>query len=118
MKEEEFFGKLEIKLVNTDKTRQTHNELIDWVIVNPDSTRNREREIEDGDFLQVFDSNGNVVLNKVITRDYKTLYNQRYGKQLYNGMAVRWLPLGVDTGYWSNLFFSSHRARIVKQVNE
>lgn len=115
MQTEEFFGKLEMDVI---KNKQTfRSEFIDWVVVNPDQTVNRFREIEDGDFLQVFDPMGRLILNKRITRDYNAYFNRRYGKQIYKGFSVKWLPYGIDAGYWYNLFANNHRARIVKSVD-
>ena len=114
MNGEEFYGKLEMKVINNERTFKS--ELIDWIIVDPTKTIDKVREI--GDFLQVFNTNGEVMLNKVITRDFNSLYNPRYGKQIYNGMAVKWLPAGIDTGYWSKLFYNNYRARIVKSAKE
>lgn len=116
MRQEEFFGKLDLDLIRDKQTFRS--ELVDWVVINPDQTINRMRNIEDGDFLQVFDSNGRMLLNKQITRDYDSLYNPAYKKQMYKGMSVKWLPYGIDTGYWYNMFINNHRARLVKNIKE
>lgn len=116
MKEVEFFGQLIMKIVRDDNNSK--HELIDWVIVDMGKTLDREREIEDGDFLQVFDGGGNPVLSKKIFRDYKALYNPTYRKQIYNGMNIAWAPRGIDTGYWANLFRNQQRARLLKYVEE
>jgi hypothetical protein len=116
MHEEEFFGKLDFDLIKDEKTFRP--EVIDWIVINPDQSTNRVRRIEDGDFLQVFDPNGRILLNKKITRDYKALFNVRYGKQMYNGMCFKWLPYGIDVNYWYSMFINNHRARIVKYSEE
>jgi len=114
--EEEFFGKLVLKVVRDNNN--SNREYVDWVIVDPQLTVNKEREIEDGDFLQVFDSSGRLMINKKIYRDYESLYDVRHGMQLYNGMRVSWLPKGIDTGFWRNRFAEQCRARLVKLKRE
>lgn len=113
---EEFYGRLEMNMIHNRVT--FNSELIDWVVVDNTKTVDKVREIEDGDFLQVFNTNGQIMLNKVIERDYDSLYNPRYNKQIYNGMAVKWLPYGIDTGYWSRLFANNYRAKIIKGYSE
>jgi len=114
--EEEFFGKLILKVVRDDKN--PNKEYVNWVVVDTEKTVDREREIEDGDFLQVFDGSGRLMLNKIIYRDYDSLYDHRHGMQLYNGMRVGWLPTGIDTGFWKSLFLDQARARLLKRDNE
>lgn len=110
--ENEFFGKLVLKVVRDENNARS--EYVDWAVVDPDKTVNRERKIEDGDFLQVFDGSGRLLLNKTIYRDYDTLYDHRHGMQLYEGMRVSWLPKGIDTGFWRNQFNNQARARLLK----
>ena len=116
MEGKEFFGNLQLVPVKNPITFQ--DECVDWMVVDSTRTLDRSREIEDGDFLQVFDSSGKMLLNKVITRDYKSHYNLRHKRQLYNGMPVKWLAAGIDAGYWVKLFVNRHRARIVKKSIE
>lgn len=116
MKEVEFFGQLIMRVLRDPNNSK--NELIDWVIVDTQKTVDREREIDDGDFLQVFDGSGNPILSKRIFRDHETLYNPTYRKQIYNGINVAWVPRGIDTGYWVNLFRNQQRARLVKYIEE
>lgn len=112
MNKNEFFGILALKFIRDDNN--PNSEYIDWSVVDPEKTVNREREIEDGDFLQVFDDSGRMLMNKYIYRDYDSLYDHRHGMQLYNGMRVSWIPKGIDTGYWKTLFSNQNRARLVK----
>ena len=110
-KEFEFYGYLIKRVVTTDDG----NELISWRIHNPELTRNNEYEIDDGDYLQVFDRLGKLYFSKIVYRDYDSLYNPRWKKQIYNGMSVEWLPEGVSTDYWFSLFNANNRAMVVKE---
>lgn len=112
--EEEFFGNLELKTIKNEQNFR--DEFVDWVIVDSTLTNNKYREIEDGDWLEVYNTNGQLMLSKNITRDYDTYYNPTYKKQMYGGMAVKWLPKGIDVGYWTRLFSNNCRARIVKNI--
>ena len=75
-------------------------------------------EIEEGDFLEVFDDSGRKVLQKTIERNYDSFYNTGLKRQIYNGTTVAWLPHGIDTGYWFKLFGNGFRARLVKHEDE
>lgn len=110
-KEYEFFGHLN-RVVEADDNQ---NGVINWVITNHDMTNNNTKEIEDGDFLEVYDSSGRVQLSKIIYRDHETFFNKIHQRQLYNGMAVKWVPEDVSLNYWISLFNNNYRARIIKE---
>jgi hypothetical protein len=109
--EYEFYGYLSRDI----KSDENKNGVIDWVVANTDLENKYVEEIEDGDFLEVYDSNGKLLLSKIIYRDYDTFYNKEYKRQLYRGMAVRWVPEEIALDYWINLFNNNYRARIFKE---
>lgn len=110
--EYEFFGYLN-RVIKPD---ENHNGAVDWVVTNYDEIKEYTEEIEDGDFLEVYDTGGRVQLSKIIYRDYDTFYNKEHRRQLYKGMAVCWVPEEVSLDYWLSLFNNSYRARIIKEV--
>ena len=110
--EYEFFGHLNRTIESDDYG----NGVVNWVITNHDLVVNNTKEIEDGDFLEVYDSMGQVKLSKIIYRDHETFYNKSHRRQLYNGMSVSWVPEKVSMDYWLSLFNNNYRARIIKEV--
>lgn len=109
--EEEFFGVTSVK----PEYDEYHNSQFNWVVLNPEMSAKGEREIEDGDFLEIFDNLGNHLLKKTITRDYKSYYNSQYQRQLHNGMAIKWAPEGIALDYWISIFNRGSRARLLKK---
>ena len=109
--EYDFYGLLDRHLIE-DENR---NSLVDWRVTDHSLTVNKTREIEDGDFLEVYDAMGRIVLSKIIYRDYDSFYNENHNKQLYKGMSMAWIPEGVSLDYWISLFNNSYRAKVVKE---
>jgi len=110
--ENEFFG-LTVMRPELEDTEE-HNTSFNWVILNPELTNKNHREIEDGDYLEVSDNVGRMLLQKHIYRDYDTYYNDQHRRQLHNGMAIKWAPRGIALDYWITMFTNGHRARLVK----
>lgn len=106
----EFFGVTVVK----SEYDENHNSVFNWVIVNPEITVKNERQIEDGDYLEVFDNLGNYLLRKNIYRDHDSYYNSQHQRQLHNGMAIKWAPKGIALDYWINIFNRGNRARLIK----
>jgi hypothetical protein len=109
--EYEFFGFLDKEAIQDDN----HNSLIDWRVTDHTLTVNKTREIEDGDYLEVYDSLGRLKLSKIIYRDYDSFYSETHQRQLYAGMAVAWVPEGISLDFWISLFNNNYRAKIVKE---
>lgn len=105
----EFFGRL---------AQEPENKTVKWVVRDDTKVNHNVRDIEDGDFLEVYDDMGRTVFSKHIIEDYDSHYNMRYKKQIFKGTPVKWLPYGVDAGFWSNMFGNRFRARVVKQEQD
>ena len=108
--QEEFFG-LAVMLPVQD---ENNNASFNWVVVNPELTVKNQREIEDGDFLELFDNYGRPLLRKQIYRDYDSYYNHQHRRQLHQGVAIKWAPKGIALDYWMGMFSNQTRARLVK----
>lgn len=90
------------------------NGQLNWIIKNPEMTVGNTSQIEDGDYLQIFDNMGNIKLQKTIYRDTDSYYNPNLNKQLYNGINIAWAAKGIAMDFWFNVFNSNFRAAIIK----
>lgn len=107
----EFFG-IATTQVEID---QRNNSSFTWVVVDPEMVVDGKREIEDGDYLEIYNNMGKVLLSKDIYRDYDSYYNPTHQRQLHQGMAISWAPRGIALDFWLNLFRSGSRARLIKK---
>lgn len=93
---------------------ENHNGVIQWVVSNPTLTLGHTREIEDGDYLEIVDNNGQIKLSKIIYRDTDSYYNHGHRRQFYNGAGIAWAPMGIAMDYWTGVFNAGYRAKLIK----
>jgi len=114
----EFYGNLTMGVVgdneyiNGNQTKVSSK--VRWIVRDESKINQNVREIEEGDFLEVYDGMSRTVFSKNIIKDFDSFYNVALKKQIYKGTTVEWIPYGVDAGFWFNMFAGRYRARLVK----
>lgn len=106
----EFYGHL-FKIYDTDNVQY-------WAVVDQtqQNIHKNKEFIQDGDFLEVYDTSGRIILSKTITEDYDTFYDTMHKCQLMGGIEIAWAPKGVDIGYWDSLFNNRYRAKLTRDA--
>lgn len=117
----DFYGRLTMDVVGENTyisggTRATFVGKVRWVLRDDTKINQNVWEIDDGDYLEVYDNMGKICFSKRIVRDLDSHYNRGLKKQIYRGTTVSWLPEGVDAGFWFSLFNNRYRARLIKNT--